>query len=202
MNPKLIRNIWAVGRNYAAHAAEMKAEAPTEAFFFLKAGSCLETASKIHLPRWSAEIHYELEIAFWIDQNLNFSYLTLALDLTARDVQAAAKSKGLPWTLAKSFAGACPLGPWIDLESAGHIDSLSLTLLKNTQIVQHGFARDMIFSPQFLLNYVKNRYPVAPFDVLLTGTPEGVGSVKSGDLLEARLHSDNREILTCHWDIV
>ena len=98
MQQKLIKNIWAVCRNYADHAAEMKAEAPQSPFFFLKAGSTNESGSKIKLPRWSKDVHHELEIAYKIDEDLSFSHITLALDLTARDTQADAKAKGLPWT--------------------------------------------------------------------------------------------------------
>lgn len=202
MKSLLIRNIWAVGRNYAAHAAEMKAETPSEPFFFLKAGSCIETESKIRLPVWSTDVHHELELAFWIDENLNFSHVSLALDLTARDAQTKAKAKGLPWTLAKSFPGACPLGRWIALADLPDISSLSFSLKKNGTPVQSGLYSDMVFKPETLLNYVKNHYPVVPNDILLSGTPEGVGSLKSGDLLEAGLYSENREILTCHWDVI
>lgn len=202
MNSHLTQNIWAVGRNYKAHAVEMKAEVPTEPFFFLKSGSCLETDSKIVLPSWSNDVHHEIEIALWIDENLNFSHLSLALDLTARDAQNLAKSKGLPWTLAKSFKGACPIGPWLSLQDISSLDSLSLELVKNKQLAQKGQASDMIFKPQQLLEYVKKHYPIQAGDIILTGTPEGVAALKSGDLLTARLQSENREILACHWDVI
>ncbi|MBY0554808.1 fumarylacetoacetate hydrolase family protein [bacterium] len=202
MSTQLVKNIWAVGRNYQAHAAEMKAEVPKEPFFFLKSGSCLEHNSKITLPTWSNDVHHEIEIALWIDENLNFSHISLALDLTARDAQNLAKSKGLPWTLAKSFKGSCPIGQWISLQDVQSIESLSLELVKNKQMAQKGQASDMIFKPQQLLEYVKKHYPLQPHDVILTGTPEGVASLKSGDLLQARLQSGNREILACHWDVV
>lgn len=202
MKSQLTQNIWAVGRNYADHAKEMKAEVPKEPFFFLKAGSCLETSSQIHLPAWSNDVHHELEVAFWLDENLQFSHLTLALDLTARDAQSVAKAKGLPWTQAKSFKGACPIAPWISLNDIQSLDSISLILSKNKQIVQNGRLSDTIFKPDALLNYVKNFFPVEPYDVILTGTPEGVGPLKSGDMLEAHLLNENREILACHWDVI
>ena len=103
MNALLSRNIWAVGRNYAKHAREMHDDVSTEPFFFLKAGNSIETSSKINLPTWSNDVQHEIEIALWIDENLNFSHISVALDLTARDAQMKAKTKGLPWTLAKSF---------------------------------------------------------------------------------------------------
>ncbi|MGZ3727132.1 MAG: fumarylacetoacetate hydrolase family protein, partial [Pseudobdellovibrio sp.] len=73
---------------------------------------------------------------------------------------------------------------------------------KNNQLVQSGRFESMIFKPQQLLEYVKNFYPLAPHDVLLTGTPEGVGPLKSGDTLSAALQSENHEVLACHWDVI
>jgi acylpyruvate hydrolase len=202
MRAPLIQNIWAVGRNFAEHAKEMKSEVPTSPLFFLKAGSCAETSSKIQLPSWSNDIQHELELAFWLDENLNYSHITLALDLTARDAQSLAKSKGQPWTRSKSFKSACPLGSWINLKDVASLETLQFQLVKNKETVQVGHFKDMIFKPDQLLEHVKNFYPVCPHDVILTGTPEGVGPIKSGDTLFASLQSENREIFTCHWDVV
>lgn len=202
MNSMLTKNIWAVGRNYAKHAQEMQADIPKEPFFFLKAGSSIESGSKILLPKWSADVQHEIEIALWVDENLNYSHISLALDLTARDAQNLAKSKGLPWTMAKSFTGACPLGPWISLDEIHSIETLSFELVKNKETVQKGYATDMIFKPQQLLENIKMHFPLAPYDVILTGTPEGVGPLKIGDNLEASLQNENHKILSCHWDVV
>ncbi|MBC7420307.1 MAG: fumarylacetoacetate hydrolase family protein [Bdellovibrio sp.] len=201
MNSKLIRNVWAVGRNYADHAAEMKVEVPKSPMIFLKAGTSVETGSKIKLPTWSKDVHHELEIAYWIDDKLEFTYLTLALDLTARDAQAEAKAKGQPWTMAKSFTGSCPLGSWISLQDAGPLDELTFELKKNQQVVQIGSAKEMIFKPEILLQFIKKHFPVSGSDILLTGTPAGVGPLQSGDLLQATLQSGNRKLLACHWDV-
>lgn len=199
------KNIWAVGRNYADHAKEMNATPPLEPMFFLKAGSCLHHDQVITLPSWSAEIHYELELAFLIDKHLNLSHMTLALDLTARDKQTEAKKQGTPWTLSKSFSGACPIGKWIPLQNKEH---LSFHLLQNGQIVQNGKASDMIFTPEALLDYAKKHFPVTENDILLTGTPAGVGPCHRGDLLIAKLSSlphagspESTPILTCHWNV-
>ena len=196
-----VRNIWAVGRNYLEHAKEMNAEIPKTPLFFLKAGSCIETSSQIQLPHWSNDVHHELELALWLDSELKASHISLALDLTARDAQSLAKAKGLPWTQAKSFKAACPLGPWVPLEDLS-LPTLHFSLEKNGKIVQQGQYADMIFKPERLIEHVKNFYPVCPHDVILTGTPEGVGPLKSGDTLRALLQSENREILACHWDVI
>ncbi len=202
LNHQLTQNIWAVGRNYSAHAKEMSAEIPAEPIIFLKSGNCLNSNSVIHLPQWSNSIHYELEIAFRIDENLSFSHLTLALDLTARDAQTEAKNKGEPWTLAKSFSGACPVGSWVSIKDIGQIDTLNFSLKKNNQLVQRGKACDMLFKPPTLLNYIKDHFPVTNHDILLTGTPEGVGPLQSGDLLQAELRDEKQVLLACHWDVI
>ena len=196
------QNIWCVGRNYAAHAKEMKAAVPTTPLFFLKSGNCLNPTSKIQLPSWSQDIHHEIEIAFLLDESLSFSHVSLALDLTARDIQEAAKKSGQPWTLAKSFKEACPIGSWISILDIKDLHLLSFTLKKNGAVVQHGYLNDMIFKPAELLHFVKNHFPVTAKDIVLTGTPEGVGQILSGDILEAQLHSEKQLLLTCHWDVL
>ncbi len=204
----MTQNIWAVGRNYADHATEMKAEIPDKTkqspMFFLKAGSCLNTSSKIKLPTWSSEIHHEIEIAYLVDENLEFSHITLALDLTARDAQNNAKKKGQPWTLAKSFNGACPVGSWISLSEINDQNNLEFDLLVNKKTAQSTGFSEMIFKPSELLSYVKLHYPVMPHDIILTGTPSGVGSLESGDNLCANLWdktSTHQKILTLQWDV-
>ncbi len=204
----LTKNIWAVGRNYAEHAKEMKADIPDknkqQPMMFLKAGSTLTTSSKIKLPTWSSEIHYELELAYLIDENLNFSHITLALDLTARDAQNVAKQKGQPWTLAKSFKDSCPIGNWISLSDIQEQKNLEFELLINSKTAQIGQFNEMIFNPLELLEFTKNHFPVTPHDILLTGTPSGVGSLSSGDTLTAQLRdntSSHQKLLTLQWDV-
>lgn len=181
------QNIWAVGRNYAEHAQEMKAEIPTHPLIFLKAGSTINTTQVIELPSWSNEIHHEIEVALLLDEKLNPSHVTLALDLTARDAQAVAKSKGQPWTLAKSFKGSCPLGPWKKITHIDQLKQCEFELQINQNVRQKGSTKDMIFNISALLKFLKDHFPLAPFDVVLTGTPSGVGPLKPQDHLKASL---------------
>lgn len=197
----MTQNIWAVGRNYIDHAKEMNAALPIEPLIFLKAGSSLSIDSTLTLPKWSKDIHHELELAFLIDENLNYSHMTLALDLTARDKQNEAKKNGAPWTLSKSFSGACPVGLWIPLQN---IENLSFKLMKNGCAAQQAKATEMIFSPAILLDYVKSHFPVCKNDILLTGTPAGVSQLVSGDKLEGFIFNTmqmEKPILTCHWNV-
>ncbi|MFN3454497.1 MAG: fumarylacetoacetate hydrolase family protein [Pseudobdellovibrio sp.] len=203
--PHIVRNIWAVGRNYADHAKELNNEVPTTPLIFLKSGNCITSSSLLHLPSWSKVVHHEIELAFWLDENMEFSHFTLALDLTARDAQTEAKQKGHPWTLAKSFTGSCPLAPWISLTEISSLDDIEFDLKINGAVRQMGRFTDMLLKPKTLLKHIRDHYPVTPYDVILTGTPSGVASLKSGDRLEASIsdksQSKQQPLLICHWDI-
>lgn len=198
----LTQNIWCVGRNYADHTKEMHASIPKTPLIFLKSGNCLNPNSTIQLPEWSKDIHHEIELAFLIDENLSFSHITLALDLTARDAQNSAKKKGDSWTLAKSFHGACPVGSWISILDIKDLMSLNFFLKKNNIIVQQTLVSDMLFKPPQLLSFIRDHFPIAKNDIILTGTPAGVGPIYIGDVLHAEIHSEKQTLLTCHWDII
>lgn len=190
-----IYNIWAVGRNYADHAKEMGSAVPTpsgEPMIFLKAGSSVVAGGVvIHLPRWSDDVHHEVEIALRFGPTLEFTEFALALDLTARDVQAKLKAAGHPWTLAKSFKDSCALGSAIPLTHLNGglkgLERLRFHLRVNGELRQTGQPADMIFKPHTLREYVLERFPVVPGDWLLTGTPAGVSKISNGDRLEAEI---------------
>jgi len=181
------RHIWAVGRNYLDHAKEMKAELPKEPMIFLKAGGCASTGDEITLPPWSKEVHHEIELALKFDANLQFAEFALALDLTERALQSEAKARGTPWTLAKSFTGACPITPFKKLPSLAALEEFSLELEVNGRLRQKGFIKDLIFPIPVLRRYVLDHFPVEEGDWFLTGTPAGVGPLKPGDRLTGRI---------------
>lgn len=195
-------NIWCVGRNYADHAKEMNAPVPKTPLIFLKSPGCLNPNSKIEIPAWSKQVDHEIEIALRLDESLNISHITLALDLTARDAQEVAKKAGQPWSLAKSFKGACPIGLWLSILDIEDFESMHLSLKKNKTMVQASSVREMIFKPQTLVDYIKKHFPLSPGDIILTGTPGGVGPIQSGDNLVGELRSEMRSLLTCHWDVI
>lgn len=184
----MIRNIWAVGRNYSDHAKELGNEVPSEPMIFLKAGSCATLAEReIILPSWTQDIHHELELALKFNTDLQISEACLALDLTARSVQNALKAKGHPWTLAKSFQGSCPLTSFFPVENMQSLQAIELSLKVNGQLRQKGSTAQMIFGFEELIDFVKKHFPVVPGDLLLTGTPAGVAALNKGDLVEAEL---------------
>lgn len=186
----MIRNIWAVGRNYGEHAKELGNAVPSAEsapMIFLKAGSTIvENGATFALPNLKSDIHYECEIALRFGANFQFDGITIALDLTARQLQENCKKEGKPWTIAKSFSGACPIGTLVQLPSRD-LQSLTFSLRVNGETRQRGDASDMIHPIEKLRTYVLATFPVCPGDLLLTGTPVGVGPLKSGDRLEAEI---------------
>jgi acylpyruvate hydrolase len=177
----LIRNIWAVGRNYADHAKELDNQIPTEPLIFLKAGSCAFFGSEISLPAWTEEVHHEVELALKFGDDLSINAYGLALDLTERKIQTHMKSLGQPWTLAKSFTNSCPITQFHSVHDLNELKDLPLSLIVNGEVKQNGTTADMIFSLERLLEFIKTRFPVCPGDLLLTGTPAGVGPLRRGD---------------------
>jgi acylpyruvate hydrolase len=205
----LHQHVWAVGRNYSDHAKEMNAALPKQPLFFLKGGGSISLETRIELPTWTQNIHHELELAYLISKkndHYDLSHITLALDLTARDVQTAAKKNGEPWTLAKSFKHSCPVGPWIQLNSVKTNYFFQFSV--NKTIRQKGCVEEMIFDPLTLLRFAEKHFPVQAGDVLLTGTPSGVNALNKGDKLVAQLWESKpetpaqRPLLACHWDVV
>lgn len=192
----MIQNIWAVGRNYAEHAKELGNEVPQQPLIFLKAGSCVTRDEIVHLPDWAKDVHHEVELALRFDENLQITEACIALDLTERTIQNQLKTKGLPWTLAKSFKNACPISPFIDVSDLSELKNLDVILKVNGQVRQTGNTAQMIFPFEKLVEHVKKHFPVIAGDLLLTGTPSGVGPMTSGDLLEAQIGQ-----MKFHWKV-
>lgn len=195
----MIQNIWCIGRNYAEHAQELGNPVPTEIMVFLKAGS---TASidqpQLKIPSWCSELHHEIEVALELDHSLQVSHAYLSLDLTDRERQNKLKKQGHPWTLAKSFKGATALACKTPVQKIAELNNLQLQLWVNGELRQKGNTRDMIFSYEQIIAFVKEHFPVVPGDIILTGTPPGVGPFKRGDTLKAEI-----ENLGSHtWQVV
>lgn len=185
-----------IGRNYARHAAEMKSEVPDSPVLFLKPPTSLVgQGGKVILPPMSRDVHHEVELVAAIgrggkripveDALDHVDGYALGLDMTARDLQAEAKKKGLPWSVAKGFDTFAPLGPFVKARTVSDPQNLIFELRVNGEIRQKAYTRDMIFSVAFLVSYCSSIFTLMPGDLIYTGTPEGVGPVQDGDLLEA-----------------
>ncbi len=188
------RSIFCIGRNYAEHAKELGNAVPTTPIVFLKPLSSLcGSGEKLVLPKESHNIHHETEVVIAIEraaQNLTednalsvVAGYAIGIDVTARDLQDDAKKKGMPWTLSKGFPTFAPLSPFVK----GAELPLSFSLKINGVLRQQGNTADMIFSIPKLLVYLASVFTLSPGDLIFTGTPSGVGPLKSGDRLEAVL---------------
>jgi 2-keto-4-pentenoate hydratase/2-oxohepta-3-ene-1,7-dioic acid hydratase in catechol pathway len=178
-----------IGKNYAAHAAEMDSDVPTEPLMFLKPNtSVVGPGDPVFYPRQSSEVHYEGELAVVIGRicrdvpvervpDVVYGY-TVANDVTARDLQR----HDVQFTRAKGFDSFCPLGPWIETEL--DTSDLKVTTHLNGDLVQDGTTKDMVFDVAALVAHVSSVMTLLPGDVILTGTPEGVGPMQVGDEVE------------------
>nr|WP_299380539.1 fumarylacetoacetate hydrolase family protein [uncultured Halomonas sp.] len=184
-----------VGRNYAEHAKELNNPVPSTPLLFIKpATSAVMLEEPITIPAERGGVHFETELALLIDETLTgasaqeaekaVAGIGLALDLTRRDVQARLKEKGHPWEIAKAFDGACPLSSFVAIESAPDWNSLAFSLDIDGERRQSGQTSDMLFQIPTLLAEMSRHFTLEPGDVVLTGTPAGVGPLPRG----AELH--------------
>lgn len=186
-----------VGRNYTEHAEELGNEVPTEPVLFIKPATALVPFEHaINASSAPHQLHYELEIAILISdicKNVNnvqakaaIGGVGLALDLTYRSVQSELKKKRLPWEKAKAFDNSCPVSTF-NMTPPQDISQLEMRLSINEELKQFGKARDMVFDVESLIEYSSQHFTFMPGDILLTGTPAGVGSLAVGDKLRAEL---------------
>ena len=191
-----VGKIVCVARNYAEHARELGNPVPDRAVLFIKpASSILADGGTIAIPAYSRDCHHEIELAVLIgrtgreipaDQALAFvAGYGVALDLTLRDVQAELKAKGLPWEIAKAFDTACPLSAFVPASEVADPQQLRLRLTVNGGMRQDGTSADMLRPVAHLISEASAYFTLEAGDILLTGTPAGVGPIRSGDRLEA-----------------
>lgn len=190
-----VRRIFCVGRNYAAHAAEMGNEVDREAPFYFTKTPASVAASDLVLPYppGTNDLHHEMELALALggevfrgaeDEVLEAVYAYgCALDMTRRDLQAAAKEKRRPWSLAKDFEGSAVLAPMTRAAEFGEIADQRIWLDVNGTRKQDATLSDMIHGVSAILAHLSGFYHLGPGDVILTGTPAGVGAVGPGDRL-------------------
>lgn len=190
-----------IGQNYKAHNAEMaRSEQPSEPVFFLKPDTALlRNNDPFYIPSFTDECHYEAELAVKINRVVKaiderfarrcYDEVAVGIDFTARDRQRQCKAAGLPWEICKAFDKSTPVpNSFLRLdELGGDINSLRFALDINGQRAQEGFSGDMIFPVDKIISYVSHFVTLKIGDIILTGTPAGVGPVKIGDMLTASL---------------
>ncbi len=199
--------ILAIGRNYAAHIAELHNETPSAPVIFDKP----ETALLLHdapfyFPDFSQDIHFEIELVLRIckeGKNIEpefasryYDAIGLGIDFTARDLQNHAKAKGLPWTLAKGFNGSAPVGRvWKPVAEFADLKNITFSLRQNGEERQRGNSGLMIHSFDEIVSYISRFILLKKGDLIFTGTPEGVGPIAIGDRLEGFLEEE--PVLLC-----
>ena len=191
-----------IGRNYADHAVELNdgAELPKEPLFFLKpATALLRNNDPFYIPSFSNEVHYECELvvritrlAKCIDERFAsrcYEEVGLGIDFTARDLQREAIAKGLPWELCKGFDHSAALSnQFVPLkELGGDVQNLHFEMDLNGEVRQRGFTGDMLFTVDRIISHVSKYMTLRIGDLIYTGTPVGVGAVKAGDNIKARI---------------
>ncbi|SET30050.1 fumarylacetoacetate hydrolase family protein [Paracoccus homiensis] len=187
-----VRRVYCIGRNYAAHAVEMGHDPNREPpFFFQKNPDNLTASDRFVYPPNSGDVHYEAEMAVALKSGGRdiavadaldhvFGY-GLALDMTRRDLQAQAKKMGRPWEIAKAFEGSAPVGLIHPADRIGHPDRGALRLWINDELRQDGDLDQMIWKVPEMIAYLSRYFELAAGDVILSGTPAGVGAVDRGD---------------------
>ena len=193
-----IGKIICIGRNYAEHVRELGNELPEAPVIFMKPASCvIDDGGTIVIPPYSGDCHHEAELALLIgregkniaaDEAMeHVAGYGVAIDLTLRDVQAEHKKKGLPWEIAKGFDTACPLSRFTPAHEINDPHNLPIRLEVNDQLRQDGSTSMMIHNIPAIVSYMSGIFTLEPGDVILTGTPAGVGPLKSGDRVTAEI---------------
>ncbi len=189
-----VRRVYCIGRNYAAHAIEMGHDPDREPpFFFQKNPNNLDPSGEFPYPPHSSDVHHEAEMYvalssggtnISVDRALDhvFGY-GLSLDMTRRDLQGQMKKMGRPWEIGKAFERSAPCGPVHRASEVGHLDKGALKLTVNGETRQEGDLNQMIWKVPEMIAYLSDYFELAAGDVILSGTPSGVGPVTRGDVM-------------------
>ena len=198
-----IGKIVCLARNYAEHAKELGNETPVAPVLFMKpASSVIGDGEAVRIPVYSQECHYEVELAVLIgkqacnvtaDRALEYvAGYGVGIDMTLRDVQNSLKAKGLPWEIAKGFDTACPLTDFVPASAVADPHDLNLKFAVNGEGRQDGTSSDMINRIPQIIAHISGIFTLDPGDVILTGTPAGVGQVRAGDVMTAEIGTVGR----------
>jgi len=190
-----------VGRNYVDHIAELANEKPTDPVLFIKPDTALlEKDKNFYLPKFSEDVHHEIELVFRIgkvgkniDAKFAYKYIDsfgIGIDFTARDLQSKLKDKGLPWEKAKAFDGSAFVSSLQPFNENHLKNGISFSLTKNGKTVQKGNSELMIWKLDKLIQEISTYFTLKTGDLIFTGTPAGVGKVSENDHLEGYLENE------------
>lgn len=193
-----VRRVYCIGRNYAAHAVEMGHDPNRESpFFFQKNPDNLDASGTFPYPPHSKDVHHEVELVVALKSGgtnialadaLNHVWgYAVSLDMTRRDLQNEAKKLGRPWEIAKSFELSGPVGPLHPVSAVGHPDHGRIELKVNGALKQEGDLNQMIWKVPEMISYLSEYFELKAGDVIMSGTPSGVGPVVRGDKMEASI---------------
>ena len=193
-----VRRVYCIGRNYAAHAIEMGHDPDREPpFFFQKNPDSLDASGEMPYPVGTSDLHHEIEMMVALKSGGRDIALEdalshvwgygVALDMTRRDLQGEAKKLGRPWEIGKSFEHSAPISPLLPVTQVGHPSTGEITLHVNGALRQEGDLAQMIWKTPEIIRYLSQYFELAAGDVILTGTPAGVGPVARGDVMEGKV---------------
>lgn len=185
-----------VGRNFTDHIKELNNKISDQAVFFIKPNSSI--SHEIH-TRKSELVHYEGEISFLID-NGELGGVGFGIDLTRRDLQIKLKSEGLPWERAKSFENSAVFSEFVPV--SGVLSDLRMELTINEILVQSGGCDTMLNQPDQLLKEAKTFLSFEDGDLLMCGTPKGVGPVNAGDRFNGKIYTKEKLLVECVWTVI
>ena len=194
-----VRRVYCIGRNYAAHAIEMGHDPDREPpFFFQKNPNNLDPSGEFPYPPHSSDVHHEAEMAVMLksggtnipldDAESHIFGYALSLDMTRRDLQGAQKKMGRPWEIGKAFERSAPVGPIHPVTSTGLLREGAISLKVNGELRQEGDLNQMIWKVPEIISFLSEYFELAAGDVILSGTPAGVGPVVRGEVLEMSAH--------------
>ena len=187
-----------IGRNYADHISELNNERPDEPVIFLKPDTAiLPKKTPFVIPEFSKDVHHEVEVLVkickvgkYISPKFAHKYydeIGLGIDFTARDLQSMLKEKGLPWEKSKAFDHSAIIGDFLPKKNYTSLENINFELRKNAEIVQKGSTSLMLWNIDEIVSYVSQFFTLKKGDIIFTGTPKGVASVKENDVLEGFL---------------
>ncbi|QFT81936.1 Fumarylpyruvate hydrolase [Roseovarius sp. THAF27] len=193
-----VRRVYCIGRNYAAHAIEMGHDPDREPpFFFQKNPDNLDASGEFPYPAHSSDVHYEVELAVALksgganiplgDAMSHVWGYAISLDMTRRDLQGEMKKMGRPWEIGKAFERSAPISPLVPIEESGPLDEGRIELHVNGEPRQDGDLNQMIWKVPEMISYLSEYFELAAGDVILSGTPAGVGAIQKGDTMLAKV---------------